>query len=211
MAAVAAMSFTSRINGAGGQTKPLGASAPPALGPEHGATPPPAKAPPPLGPRPLGPLQITLAGRRGAQQAGVQSEGRTGQSCRAMSGVDTQASTQVAPQPPTNPEVPPPVLANSPDDPPAVPKEMPGNNVMVGPPKERARRRSRTRRSPAAPQVDSPAKSAALESMKSTPRRNEEGQSTACTVVSRLPHAARVSDLLSTRKEAEFLCDALFF
>ena len=136
---MAAMSINAGINGAGGQTKPRGASAPPALGPEDGATPPPAKAPLPLGPRPLGPLQTTLASRQGAQQAGVESEGRTRPPCRSMSGVDTQAATQVATQPPMNPEVLPSVLANSPDEPPPVhvPKEVPctGNEMMMGPPR----------------------------------------------------------------------------
>ena len=195
---MAAMSISARINGPGGRTKARGASAPALRGPEHRTAPPPAAgSPPPLEQHPLGPLQTTLASRRGAQQAGVESEGRAGPPCRAMSGADTQVCTQVAAEPPMNPESQPPVLANSSDEPPPVPKEVPGNNLMMGPPKEHARRRSRTRRSPAAPQVDSPAKPAALESIKSTPRRNEEAQSTAA----RRPGRYRPSKAPQTGRE----------
>ena len=88
---MAAMSINAGINGAGGQTKPRGASAPPALGPEHRAAPPPAAPPPPLHEPPVEPRQTTLTSRRGAQQAGVESEGRARPPCKAMSGADTQA------------------------------------------------------------------------------------------------------------------------
>ena len=75
-----------------------------------------------------------------------------------------------------NSEDPPLVLGNSSDEQPLAPKEVPATDVTVGAPKENARH---SRRSPAAPQVDSAAKPAALESIKSTPRRSAEAQSTA--------------------------------
>ena len=174
--AMVAVSISEGIDEAAGRTKTRGAPASPALGPEHRAAPPPAVASPPLHETPMEPRQTTLTSRRGAQQAGVESEGRARPPCKAMSGADTQVCTQVAAEPPLNAVVPPLVLGNSSDEQPPVPKEVPATDATMGALKENARN---SRRSSAAPQVDSAAKPAALESIKSTPRRSAEAQSTA--------------------------------